>query len=126
MCLLCKRDGDTSRHHGRQPKPKPTFAPTERERSTETELAWAAGFFDGEGWTTVSGRYVQIGVTQVEQQPLERFLKAVGWGSISRSRRTAAWRVSGEGAYRVIEALWPYLSDPKREQFLRCERSIAA
>lgn len=132
MCRLCTRDGQTSRHVGRGRKPKPVFAPD--ESSTDTERAWAAGFFDGEGWTSTMyartsrhgrRRYVQVGVGQAEHSTLDRFAAAVGGGSITEGIRNEKpfwqWRVSGRGAYDVLARLWPFLSAPKREQFLRVE-----
>ncbi len=118
MCLLCQRDGKTERHHGSQPKPKPVFRPRTR---CSAELAWAAGFFDGEGYTTTSGRYLQVGITQKDTRTLDRFLAAVGLGSVTHPVRISCWRANGADAYRVMEKLWPALSAPKREQFLRIE-----
>jgi len=102
---------------------------------SETELAWAAGFFDGEGCSymlksTSSGtaRRVysafRLAVAQVELQPLERFMRALGFGRINgpyqqkkASRRPHyQWCVSGMDAVSAIEAMWPYLSEPKRAQ----------
>lgn len=100
-----------------------------------TELAWAAGFFDGEGWTTPqrrtlrSGRpvmYIQIGVSQVDRRPLERFAAAVRTGNITRKGGTSPclnWRCSRFAeVLRVMDELWPYLSEPKREQFSRVRK----
>jgi hypothetical protein len=44
------------------------------------ELSWAAGFFDGEGcfsFTDGAG-YASVAVGQVQREPLERFMAAVG------------------------------------------------
>jgi hypothetical protein len=48
------------------------------------ELAWAAGFFDGEGCFSYSeaGQYVCISITQSERHPLDRFCEAVGTGKV--------------------------------------------
>ena len=100
------------------------------------ELAWAAGFYDGEGSTGVERRrqapgrgqpYVGlvVEVTQVDERPLRRFAAAVGVGRINlRPRRGNRqpqwrWRAAGGAARRALRALWPYLSEPKREQALR-------
>lgn len=46
------------------------------------ELAWAAGFFDGEGSArctqTTEGRRLDISIGQIHREPLERFHQAVG------------------------------------------------
>ena len=106
----------------------------------ETELAWAAGFFDGEGHVGVRrdkrpGRVLglQIGIEQVDQRPLIRFGNAVGWHGhvVSRGKPRAENR---RLLYRIImghadtvatfQKLWPYLSEPKRDQFLRAAKEI--
>lgn len=48
------------------------------------ELAWAAGFFDGEGCFSYSksGQYVCVSIGQTVREPLERFKLAVGLGVI--------------------------------------------
>ena len=49
------------------------------------ELAWAAGFFDGEGCFCFSeaGQYVCVSITQTEREPLDRFERAVGLGKVN-------------------------------------------
>ena len=104
------------------------------------ERAWAAGFFDGEGSTLAervtpgAGRgqpYLRLAMelTQVDERPLRRFAAAVGSGRVqarparlSPTRRQQAswrWRASHAEAERALCALWPYLSEPKREQAMR-------
>lgn len=88
------------------------------------EVAWAAGFFDGEGWTTTirrqNGRYLHLGIGQKECTTLERFVLAVGDGKIygpyDKGCPMYEVRVYGRKAKAVIETLWPYLSEPKRKQ----------
>ena len=97
------------------------------------ELAWAAGFWDGEGccFTGVRKkgyRYIAASVSQsLNTICLERFLAAIeGIGKIygpyedHRNGRSARyeWRVSRlDDVLAVKDLLWPYLSDPKRQQF---------
>jgi hypothetical protein len=85
--------------------------------AAQLELAWAAGFFDGEGSTylgTVSHRKdwnrLTLGVSQVELVPLERFRAAVGLGRIT---------CSGFPAKAVLKLLWLHLTDVKRAQAQR-------
>lgn len=103
------------------------------------ELAWAAGFFDGEGCTTA--RYVKsdrirpgdlrIAVVQTDLEVLRRFHRAVlGCGSI-RTRRVArgkpmwVWCAqSFEEAQAVVALLWLFLSEPKRRQILSVFRKL--
>lgn len=108
----------------------------------DTELAWAAGFFDGEGSCLVrkcgqggNSRpgyfmpYVVFSLPQTDLRPLQRFQAAVGCGTIadanSRSRVAKGWKpcwrwqaAAARDVAHVIEALWPYLSEPKREQIV--------
>lgn len=95
------------------------------------ELAWAAGFFDGEGCTcngkTPGGRLqFRISVGQTDIRPLERFLAAVGAGTINgpyyagvKNRKPRwDWIARGQDGMAVCEKLFPYLSEPKQEQML--------
>lgn len=108
---------------------------------SEVELAWAAGFFDGEG--TICQRIdkrpgrtpgLQFHMEQVDPRPLLRFAAAVGWeGGLSRRAprgggRQAIHRVSmgHAAAVRTMQLLWPYLSEPKREQLLAAVDRIEA
>jgi hypothetical protein len=86
------------------------------------ELAWAAGFFDGEGWTsgaTQQGGKTQVfylGISQKDIRPLERFASALGLSQNIHRNRMNTIGLSGALALRAFRKLWPYLSDPKREQ----------
>lgn len=94
------------------------------------ELAWAAGFFDGEGTTGVkTGKRPapQAHLSQTDKRPLERFQKAVfGCGIIlgpySRPQYPNrkpywTWSVQNfEEVQAVVAALWTFLSEPKRDQ----------
>lgn len=110
------------------------------------ELAWAAGFFDGEGsitrqikrngrdgtWT---GRCsLRISIMQCDDRPLLRFAAAVGIGNVlgpyerQRGRNERAvyqWMCERERAIGVMGVLWTYLCDPKREQWLTVAGQIA-
>ena len=100
------------------------------------ELAWCAGFFDGEGhigtgigrikgkWTA---RPLRLNVSQTDRFVLDRFRDAVGIGRVSgpfdRSKRRPNesavfyYQVS-RFAYvqAVVALLWTWLSPVKREQ----------
>lgn len=101
------------------------------------ELAWAAGFFDGEGCTSLhrgnprSPRPV-ISIGQVGTECLERFKAAVfGIGNIL-PRQSKCKPEPGAYVYvaarfvevqAVICLLWNYLSTPKRRQALHALRT---
>ena len=106
------------------------------ESSVREDLAWAAGFFDGEGSTCgqlypsaiKQGRSTfspVLQVPQIDRQRLERFQVAVGGlGTIAIHNRTpdgdpymSVWRTSRfEHVQAVLAMLWPFLSVPKRQQ----------
>lgn len=95
------------------------------------ELAWAAGFFDGEGSSSgvvkpnEHGPSVYLRINQVDRRPLERFLRAVGLGQINGpyvrkiGKPQCVWQVAGFKSDIVMALLWPSLSEPKREQYER-------
>ncbi len=97
------------------------------------ELAWAAGFFDGEGSTTVQRRDKERKsdrpVMSIQQtgtgEELFRFLKAVDDGKIygpykrKNPKHKPFYQYMLIGFNRVlpvIEKLWPFLCSDKREQ----------
>ena len=92
------------------------------------ELAWAAGFFDGEGSTYVDPA-LRVSVVQNDPYVLERFQRAVGGlgrvggGKVIYGRAKKpmfTWRTSGwREAQAVIALLWQWLSPQKREQALK-------
>lgn len=128
-----------------------TREPFDVPRVADTELAWAAGFFDGEGTIFVNNikrlshperpgapsypcTSPVIGIAHVRREPLDRFAIAVG-GRIrgpykprtERSQPYFRWEASGRGSvHRVISLLWPYLSAPKREQASRVWAELEA
>ncbi|MCC6311361.1 MAG: hypothetical protein IT345_10645 [Trueperaceae bacterium] len=89
----------------------------------ETDIAWAAGFVDGEGCITIRTRLrarnrrdysVSLAVGQVDPKPLDKLVEMFG-GSIGRRSAEPArrvmlmWRVTGHRAGHVLEVLRPYL-----------------
>lgn len=103
-----------------------------------TELAWAAGFFDGEGCTTFAMSKTRktrnnkpypllfIDIGQVDRRPLDRFLEAVGEGNVNgpydgKGKRQDFYhfKSSSTKVYSILQKLWPYLSDPKKDQAVR-------
>ena len=91
-----------------------------------TEIAWAAGFFDGEGSTSIlkaqrdKYSYARMQVTQKNKDTLERFQAAVGGlGRIykSNTRDIFSWNVyKKEDVLTCLDILRPFLSIHKKEQ----------
>lgn len=94
------------------------------------ELAWAAGFFDGEGCTRYNksrrhrGGNLEVTVTQTDTVTLKRFQRAaLGTGRIYGPKDVVGGRPqwqfknsSYEHGQAVIAMLWPFLSEIKRRQ----------
>lgn len=95
------------------------------------ELAWAAGFFDGEGYTGYSARSysLRMCVGQKDREVLDRFQAALGGiGRVYVTPKADApyhqWYLSGqENVGRALELLRPYLGRLKTEQ---AERALGA
>lgn len=97
------------------------------------ELAWAAGFFDGEGNVSVSTRkktfpQIVFQIAQTDRRPLDRFARAVGNGVVrgpyhhKDKAHQPYFVLTLHGFERVklaVDRIWPWLSTPKREQ-ARC------
>jgi hypothetical protein len=95
------------------------------------ELAWAAGFFDGEGSSVLAHRKTgwkncDVQVAQVHREPLDRFDRATGCIGILRGpypRREGwqpiyLWRTTGlDQCQSIMTMLWPWLCSVKREQW---------
>lgn len=97
------------------------------------ELAWAAGFFDGEGYvgnvrSNKHYRRAMLHVHQIRLEPLSRFQAALGgnigilsgpYSTGSNPNSSPTWRfytTSFMETQAVIALLWYWLSPPKREQ----------
>lgn len=89
---------------------------------SDIELAWAAGFFDGEGSVSRNRNQPVLVVGQTgTTEHLERFIRAVGVGRVLgpykgtgfSSRPAYRWQVYGEKARVVMTQLRPYLCSPK-------------
>jgi hypothetical protein len=98
-----------------------------------TELAWAAGFFDGEGSFTTSldsygYKHARVCVSQNTRELLDRFAVAVGTGKVygPHSYKQSCpymWVANGPVKTRLVfELLDPYLGSVKRAQ---AERVLA-
>lgn len=104
----------------------------------QADIAWAAGFFDGEGNTNYTAQYrrdgsirpkgrAQMSCSQKEPLLLLRLREAVGGiGYIRETRATKSrkfpiwtWQVARfDDLLHVVQTLWPWLGQPKREQSL--------
>src|SRR5213593_179378 len=114
--------------------------PCSLARLDQAELAWAAGFFDGEGSTIARKNTLRPGYRRLEVQVpqsgpggvpavLGRFQNAVlGMGRMTARRKdgTFAWRAMlFEEAQATIALLWPFLGPIKRAQALRAMHAVS-
>lgn len=89
---------------------------------TGLELAWTAGFLEGEGSFTADKCIPAVVAVQVQREPLERLERMFG-GRI-RLRRPAqatwkpchAWRLRGSAAAGLMMTMYGMLSQRRRQQ----------
>jgi hypothetical protein len=100
----------------------------------ELDIAWAAGFFDGDGHVSAvrqsragngrESRWLRMALGQSDRRPLDRFaaifggkIIPVGPNALSVKPRWM-WYLARRGEVRAaMEAMLPYLSEPKIEQW---------
>jgi hypothetical protein len=92
--------------------------------SLEIELAWAAGFFDGEGCfhaklanNKSAKRIPCASISQKHREVLDRFCKAVGVGKVYGPYAHGIYRYVAvrQDANVVATKLWPYLGSLKKQ-----------
>lgn len=104
--------------------------------SAEIELAWIAGFFDGEGYVGVEKNQttLAIQIAQVRREPLDRILRIVNLGRVQGpyNRTNPKWKpiyvfnIRGSDSYKFMALIFPYLSLPKQEQYANALEKITA
>jgi hypothetical protein len=95
------------------------------------KLAWAAGFFDGEGCFSFTDKaaYASVSIVQVERRPLERFQDAIGGlgtiygpyfklypGRMSKQPWHQYRAYRREHVQAIAALLWFKLGETKRQQ----------
>jgi hypothetical protein len=110
-----------------------------------TELAWAAGFYDGEGSTSLRNqrmntvregvreyKYATEGISQIHPETLERFQRAVGVGRVTgpytskNKMHSTFWKYQANSADagEVLRLIGPWLSTPKQEQAVKVMATV--
>ncbi len=101
---------------------------------TRENMAWAAGFFDGEGsfWSNVRNdasdgvRAITASVTNTDRELLDKFQSIVGLGKVrgpyqeQRGNRQPVyrWSVGGHRAVQAVGAMmWEWLGTYKRQRW---------
>lgn len=91
----------------------------------ESNFAWAAGLFDGEGSTSVlkaqrdKYAYVRMNVPQKYREVLDKFLSIVNVGKIYTHKKRDMHSLDiykKEDVIHTLNVLWPYLSEIKKKQ----------
>jgi hypothetical protein len=96
------------------------------------DFAWAAGFFDGEGWANRSGRGVQARINQAGlagvPEVLVKFQRIVGVGRVNGpilaegKQPLYFWQATSRpDLIRVVERIGPWLCPVKRAEFERTQ-----
>jgi hypothetical protein len=88
------------------------------------DLAWLAGFFEGEGSVRVSCPRPDWEITQVNLEPLQRGIGIANLGKIygpyhnKKGRQSYyRWKIgSFEEVQAIVCALWPWLSARRKRQ----------
>jgi len=96
------------------------------KHDTDEELAWAAGFLDGDGCFSEAAGYPMLAVSGTDLEVLEHFCRAVGVGRILGPydrRHPDRWSKKPmyavqlyQEATGVAQRVWPYLGMAKRAQ----------
>jgi hypothetical protein len=94
------------------------------------DLAWVAGFFDGEGYAGITKqkayRHPRVSVSQKRPEPLLKIKRIMGFGTINgpylggpnRDRISYRYQVSSfEHAQAFGALIWTWLGSAKRNQF---------
>lgn len=93
----------------------------------DPEVAWAAGFFEGEGSITQSNGRLVTRIRNTDEEPIYRFASIVKFGEVygpytqadglRRPRKPFwDWVASEYEALEVLELLWPWLSGRRHGQ----------
>lgn len=98
-------------------------------RTFDPEVAWAAGFFEGEGTITRSSGRLFVRLNNTDSEPVYRFAGIVGFGEVygpyeypgphgSKRKPFWVWHAEEYDALEVLELLWPWLSGRRHDQAL--------
>lgn len=103
--------------------PKAVVTPTIRE------IAWAAGFIEGEGGFKALGsaHSTVVNADQVQREPLERLQHYFGgtiyekkWASMGHARSPAfRWQICGARARGFMLTIYPFMSPKRKTQLVR-------
>lgn len=79
------------------------------------DIAWAAGFLDGEGCLIFMQNDAKITVSQKDPRPLLKLKGLFGGAICKHSRGIYVWQLTTNNCYKALEVLIPHLT-VKKEQ----------
>lgn len=97
------------------------------EVSATSEVAWAAGIFEGEGCFTISGGHPRVKLNMTDEDTIRRFHDVVCVGQVrvddaqlkhGYKRQWEWYSASREGVIATIRLLWPWLGFRRRNRAL--------
>lgn len=106
-------------------KRKWSSIPNGKLNVTTEEIAWVAGFLEGEACFSPTRDSCMIQVAQVQRWPLTKLQQIFGGrvkirhNSGFTKRDIWFWQVSGERARRVARAVLPYMSPKRRRKIMQ-------
>jgi hypothetical protein len=103
--------------HAKTPRPaKP---------ATKREIAWAAGFLEGEGSFRLDTTPT-VRADQINREPLEKLARCFGGRIYQRKSLTTAgntvycWSIHGDMARSLMNGVFLYMSKKKQERIIHC------
>lgn len=96
------------------------------------DLAWAAGFFDGEGSVNIKSQgktvVLSVHVAQVDRRPLDKLVRCFGgkvYGPYKSNNPRHSdhyqWVLSSHNAYKFLVKVAPYLVNKREEALIGLE-----
>lgn len=94
-----------------------------------TNLAWAAGFIDGEGTFSVysSGGSIRLTVGQKHREPLDKLVDTFKLGNVTGPDKRGMYTyhvASFPKVQQVFALIYPYLGSVKRKQAINCLNKV--
>ena len=94
----------------------------------ESDYAWCAGFFDGEGSTTIlkaqrdKYSYVRMSLSQKDKRVLDKWSSIMQVGNIYKAKTREIHSLDiykRDEVENTLNKMWPFLSEIKKEQAIR-------
>jgi hypothetical protein len=90
------------------------------------EIAWAAGFYEGEGSCSYAAGSFRLSIPQVNLEPLERIHRYFGGGLSINSRGISSVQIYGKRGVDFAVAIYPHLSQRRQKQIREKISQVAA